>query len=111
MLEAMSQEYVKTARSKGLPESVVIQRHARRNALIPVTTIVGLSVGGILGGAVLTETVFSVPGLGRWSTAAITTLDHAAVTSFVLLIAISYVVANLIVDVVYAWLDPRIRLG
>jgi peptide/nickel transport system permease protein len=111
MLESMGQEYVKTARSKGLPESVVIQRHARRNALVPVTTVVGLSVGGILGGAVLTESVFSIPGLGRWSTTAITGFDHAAITSFVLLTAISYVVANLIVDVVYAWIDPRIRLG
>lgn len=111
MLEVMNQEYIKTARSKGLSEKVVVTKHARRNALIPTTTVIGLSFGGLLGGAVLTETIFDWPGLGQWSAAAIIRLDHAAVLGFTLLSAVIYVVANLVVDILYAYLDPRIRLG
>lgn len=111
MLEVLGQEYVKTARSKGLPEKVVIRKHARRNALIPTTTVVGLSFGGLLGGAVLTESIFSWPGLGRWSTSAILTNDSASILGFVLIVAIIYVIANLVVDILYAYLDPRVRLG
>jgi ABC-type dipeptide/oligopeptide/nickel transport system permease component len=111
MLEVLGAEYVKTARSKGLPERVVINRHARRNALIPTTTVVGLSFGGLLGGAVLTETIFNWNGLGQWSGAAATNLDTAAIMGFTLLTAVIYVLANLVVDVVYAYLDPRVRLG
>jgi peptide/nickel transport system permease protein len=111
MLEVLGQEYIKTARSKGLPEKIVIKRHARKNALIPTTTVVGLSFGGLLGGAVLTETIYSWPGMGQWSTAAIITNDWASILGFVLITAIIYVIANLIVDILYAFLDPRVRLG
>ena len=111
MLEVMGQEYIKTARSKGLSEKVVIDKHARRNALIPTTTVIGLSFGGLLGGAVLTEYVFDWPGLGQWTAAAVPGLDSAAIMGFTLLAAVVYVVANLIVDILYAILDPRIRLG
>ena len=111
MLEVMNQEYIKTARSKGLDERVVIKKHARRNALIPTTTVIGLAFGGLLGGAVLTETVFDWPGLGQWSAASITRTDNAAVMGFTLVAAIVYVIANLVVDILYAYLDPRIRLG
>lgn len=111
MLEVLGTEYVRTARAKGLPENVVIGKHARRNALIPTVTVVGLSFGGLLGGAVLTETVFSWPGLGQWSAQAALNLDTAGIMGFVLLTAVIYVLANLIVDLTYAYLDPRVRLG
>jgi ABC-type dipeptide/oligopeptide/nickel transport system permease component len=111
MLEVLGAEYVRTARSKGLPESVVIKKHARRNALIPTTTVIGLSFGGLLGGAVLTETVFSWNGLGQWAAAAATGLDTGGIMGFTLLTAVIFVLANLIVDIVYAFLDPRVRLG
>jgi dipeptide transport system permease protein len=111
MLEVLGAEYVRTARAKGLPESVVIKKHARRNALIPTVTVVGLSFGGLLGGAVLTETVFSWPGLGQWSAQAALNLDTAGIMGFVLLTAVIYVLSNLIVDLAYAFLDPRVRLG
>jgi ABC-type dipeptide/oligopeptide/nickel transport system permease component len=111
MLEVLGSEYVKTARSKGLSEKVVINKHARRNALIPTTTVIGLSFGGLLGGAVLTETIFNWPGLGQWSAVAATNLDTAGIMGFTLLTAVIYVMANLVVDLVYAYLDPRVRLG
>ncbi len=110
MLEVLGAEYVRTARSKGLPESVVINKHARRNALIPTTTVIGLSFGGLLGGAVLTETVFSWNGLGQWAAQSAQQIDTASIMGFTLLTAIIYVLANLIVDLVYAFLDPRVRL-
>lgn len=110
MLEVLGTDYVKTARSKGLEEKVVLNRHARRNALIPTTTVIGLSVGGLINGAVLTETVFAWPGLGRWSTRAILSVDVAAIMTFVVVTALIYVLANLLVDVLYAYLDPRVRL-
>jgi len=111
MLEVLNQEYIKTARSKGLSEKVVVRKHARRNAMIPTTTVIGLSFGGLLGGAVLTETIFDWPGLGQWSALAIVQFDYAAIMGFTLLAAIIYVLANLVVDILYAYLDPRIRLG
>jgi ABC-type dipeptide/oligopeptide/nickel transport system permease component len=111
MLEVLGSEYIRTARSKGLPEKLVIQRHARRNALIPTTTVVGLSFGGLLGGAVLTETIFLWPGLGRWAADAALNIDTAGIMGFTMLTAIIYVLANLIVDIIYAQLDPRVRLG
>lgn len=110
MLEVLNQDYVKTARAKGLSESVVIKKHARRNALIPTTTVVGLSFGGLLGGAVLTESIFSWPGLGRWSSQAILSNDWASILGFVLLTSVIYVFVNLIVDLLYAYLDPRVKL-
>ena len=111
MLEVLGAEYVKAARSKGLPEKVVIKKHARRNALIPTATVVGLSFGGLLGGAVLTETIFNWNGLGQWSAQQALNLDTAGVMGFTLLTAVIYVLANLIVDIMYAYLDPRVRLG
>jgi len=110
MLEVLGLDYIKTAKSKGLPERVVIKKHARRNALIPTTTVVGLSFGGLLGGAVLTESIFSWPGLGRWSAQSTLMNDWASIMGFTLLTAVVYVLANLIVDVMYAYLDPRVRL-
>lgn len=110
MLEVLNLDYVRTARAKGLEERVVINRHARRNALIPTITVIGLSLGGLMGGAVLTETIFSWPGLGRWAARATLSVDAAAIMGFVTLTAILYVTANLIVDVIYAYLDPRVRL-
>jgi len=111
MLEVLGQDYIKTARSKGLPEKTVIKKHARRNALIPTTTIIGLAFGGLLAGAVLTESIFYWPGLGRWSVAALLVNDWASILGFTVLIAIVFVLANLIVDILYAYLDPRVRLG
>jgi peptide/nickel transport system permease protein len=110
MLEVLGQDYIKTARSKGLPERTVIKKHARRNALIPTTTIIGLAFGGLLAGAVLTETIFYWPGLGMWSVAALLQNDWASILGFTILIAIVYVMTNLLVDLLYAYLDPRVRL-
>lgn len=110
MLEVLNQDYIKTARSKGLPEKVVIKKHARKNALIPTTTVTGMAFGGLLAGAVLTESIYSWPGLGSWSTHAITGNDPAAIMGFSLFIAIVYVMANLIVDIMYVYLDPRVKL-
>jgi peptide/nickel transport system permease protein len=111
MLEVLGLDYVKTARAKGLDEKTVINRHARKNALIPTTTVIGLAFGGLLGGAVLTESIFSWPGLGRWSARSIGRLDTASILGFCMLVAFIYVIVNLIVDIVYAYLDPRVRLG
>jgi len=111
MLEVMRQDYITLARSKGLSERVVIYRHALRNAMIPTVTVAGLAFGGLLAGAVLTETVFSFPGIGRWSVSAIVRDDIASIMGFMLIIAVVYMLANLIVDLLYAWIDPRIRLG
>lgn len=110
MLEVLNLDYIKTARAKGLPESVVINKHARRNALIPTTTVVGLSFGGSLGGAVLTESIFALPGLGRWSASSITHFDTTSILGFVLFIAVVYSLVNLAVDIMYAYLDPRVKL-
>jgi len=111
MLESMTQDYIRTARSKGLPEYVVIFKHALRNALIPTTTMIGLLLGSLLSGAVLTETIFFWPGIGRYSTMAISSLDYPSIMGVTLLIAIVYVLSNLVVDVMYAYLDPRIKYG
>jgi len=111
MLEVLRLDYIKTARAKGLPNKIVIYRHALRNALIPTLTISGLSFAWLLGGAVLTETIFSWPGMGRYAYAAITSVDFPAIVGFTFLMAIIFVIVNLIVDILYAYLDPRIRLG
>lgn len=110
MLEVVNQDYIKTARSKGLPEKVVVKKHARRNALIPTVTVIGLAFGGLLGGAVLTETIFAWPGMGQWAAAATVYNDWASILGFTLITALVYVFVNLIVDVMYAYLDPRVRL-
>jgi ABC-type dipeptide/oligopeptide/nickel transport system permease component len=109
LLEVVRQDYVRTARAKGLDERRVVLAHALRNALLPVATVVGLQVGLLLGGAVLTETVFSWPGVGLQLYRAISTRDIPLIQGSVLLIAITFVFINLSVDVLYAWLDPRIR--
>ncbi|MCL4424286.1 MAG: ABC transporter permease [Firmicutes bacterium] len=109
MLNVIRNEYITTARSKGLSERVVIYRHALRNAMIPVTTIMGIQVGSLLSGAVVTETVFSWPGLGRLVIDSIMFRDLPVVQGCVLLFAVIFVLSNLVVDVFYAYLDPRIR--
>jgi len=111
MLEVLGQDYMRTARAKGLREPVIVLRHALRNALIPTVTIIGLTFGSLLSGAVLTETIFSWPGLGRYATASAVSLDFPAVLGVTLLAAIVYPIANLVVDVAYYWLDPRIQHG
>ncbi len=109
MLEVIRQDYVRTARAKGLVESVVVLRHALKNALIPVVTVIGLQFGYLLGGAVVTETVFSRPGLGRLLVTSILSRDFPVVQGTLMLMAVSFVLVNLIVDVAYGMLDPRIR--
>lgn len=111
MLESMRQDYVRTARSKGLAEDVVISRHVRKNALIPVATVAGLTVVAMLNGVVITETVFNYPGLGSAVARAAASLDVVTVLGFVLFNASLLIVANLVVDVMYAFLDPRVRFG
>lgn len=111
MLEVLRQDYVTTARAKGLAERVVILRHALRNALIPVVTIVGLQFGALLAGAVIVETVFARQGLGRLAVEAILRRDYPLVQGTILVAAVGYVLVNLIVDLSYAWLDPRIKYG
>ena len=111
MLEVLRQDYITTARSKGLIERVVTYKHALKNALIPVVTVMGLQFGTLLGGAVLTETVFSWPGIGRLMVDSILARDYPVVQGAVLLLAIFFVMINLLVDVIYAFLDPRISYG
>lgn len=110
MLEVLRQDYVRTARAKGLIERVVIAKHAFRNALLPVATIIGLQLGTLFAGAVLTETIFSLAGVGRMLFDAITARDFPIVQAFTVVIAIGYVVVNLLVDLSYVFIDPRIRL-
>lgn len=109
MLEVLGQDYLRTARAKGLRERTVIWRHALRNALIPITTIIGLQFGGLLGGAFIIETIFGWPGVGRLAVQAIFNRDFPIIQGTVLVVAVAYLVTNLLVDVLYAWLDPRIR--
>lgn len=109
MLEVIRQDYIRTARAKGQKESVIIWHHALPNALIPVVTITGLQFGGLLGGAVLTESVFSVPGVGRLMVDSIMMRDYPMVQGAVLYVALAFCVVNLLVDLLYAYIDPRIR--
>jgi peptide/nickel transport system permease protein len=111
MLEALRQDYMYTARAKGLPEDTVINLHARRNALLPVVTVTGLTIVGLMGGVVITETIFDYPGLGRAAANAAASLDVLTVLGIVLLFSVMLVLANLIVDVLYAFFDPRVRLS
>jgi peptide/nickel transport system permease protein len=110
LLEVTGLDYIRTARAKGLIERKVISKHAFRNALIPIVTIIGLETGSLLSGAVLTETVFSLPGFGTALVGAILARDYPVVQGFTIIIALIFVLVNLIVDVSYAYLDPRIRL-
>ncbi|TME90895.1 MAG: ABC transporter permease [Chloroflexi bacterium] len=111
LLETLADDYVLTARAKGLDAGAVIRRHALRNALIPVVTILGLQFGTLIGGAVITEYVFALPGVGRLVVDAVFSRDYPLVQGVVLLIAIGFILSNLVVDLVYGWLDPRIRYG
>lgn len=110
MIEVLGSDYVRTARAKGLSDRLLIIRHALKNAMIPVATIMGIQLGGLLGGAVITETIFAVPGIGRLAVDSILTRDYPMVQGVVLFAALSIVMVNLAVDFVYAFLDPRIRL-
>ena len=109
LLEVLEQDYIRTARSKGLRERTVVVRHALKNALIPVVTIVGLQTGNLIGGAVITEYVFGIPGVGRLVVDSIFSKDYPMVQGVVLLTALTFVTVNLLVDVLYGYLDPRIR--
>lgn len=109
MLESLGQDYIRTSRAKGLAEHVVVLRHALRNALLPVITIIGLQFGALLGGAFITETIFGWPGVGQLAVSSILQRDYPVVQGTVLLVTVSYVITNLIVDIIYAWVDPRIR--
>lgn len=111
MLEIIQQDYIRTAWSKGLRERNVVMRHALKNGLIPVVTLMGISLSYILGGSVFIETVFSIPGMGALSIQALLSKDYAIIQAVTLLIATMIVVVNLLVDLTYGWLDPRIRYG
>jgi len=109
MLDVLGLDFIRTARAKGLAERRVVSRHALRNALLPVVTLVGLQLGLLLSGAVLTETIFALPGLGRLAITSVLARDYPLVQGVVLIAAAVFVVANLLVDVLYVYLDPRIR--
>ena len=111
MLEALNKGYVLAARAKGLEERDVIYKHARKNALIPVFTVTGILLAGMLTGVIITETVFNYKGIGYWAAHAATQLDIPAVLGFALLAGVIFVLTNLIVDILYAYIDPRVRLG
>jgi peptide/nickel transport system permease protein len=108
-LEILSQDYIRTAESKGLPQRAVVLRHAMRNALLPVMTVTGLQIGRLLAGAILTETIFSWPGIGLWIFEAIQARDYPIVQGATLFIATIFVLVNLLTDLLYAVVDPRIR--
>ncbi|MEW6226870.1 MAG: ABC transporter permease [Bacillota bacterium] len=110
MLDVLNKDYVRTARAKGLPEGVVVRRHVRRNALIPVVTVAGIMVLGLLGGLVITETVFDYKGIGLLAATAAQQLDYTCVVGTTLFYGLILVLVNLVVDVLYAWIDPRVRL-
>jgi peptide/nickel transport system permease protein len=109
MLEELGQDYIRTARAKGLSETAVVCRHALPNALVPIVTVVGLQFGALLAGAIVTETIFSWPGLGRLVVSAISNRDYALVQGCLLSIGLTYVLVNLLTDVVYRWVNPRMR--
>ena len=110
LLEALSEDWVRTARAKGLSEGAVIYGHVLKNALIPVVTLVGLQLGTLIGGAVITEYVFALPGIGRLVVDAVFARDYPLVQGVILLIAVGFIISNLLVDLLYGWIDPRIRL-
>jgi ABC-type dipeptide/oligopeptide/nickel transport system permease component len=109
MLEELGHDYIRTARAKGLSETSVVWRHALPNALVPIVTVVGLQFGALLAGAIVTETIFSWPGLGRLTVSAISNRDYALVQGCLLSIGLTYVLVNFCTDVVYAWINPRMR--
>jgi peptide/nickel transport system permease protein len=109
IMEVMTQDYIRTARAKGQIERLVITRHALRNGLIPLVTLMGLAFAGLMSGAIMTETIFAWPGIGRYAVEASANLDYPAISGVTLLIAVIYMIVNLIVDILYSFLDPRIR--
>lgn len=109
MIEVLNADYTRTARAKGLPERTVIVRHALKNVLIPIVTVVGLSFGALLGGAIITESIFGLPGVGLLAIDAINNRDYPMIQGTVLLVAITFIFVNLIVDILYAFIDPRIH--
>jgi len=111
MLDVLKEDYIRTAQAKGLPQRIMVIRHALRNALIPAITVIGYSLGGLLGGAVVTETVFTIPGMGRLVVQSVARRDFPVIQGAILLIAAIYVLANLLVDVLYVYIDPRVRYG
>jgi ABC-type dipeptide/oligopeptide/nickel transport system permease component len=110
MLEELGQDYIRTARAKGLSERAVVYRHALRNALVPVLTVVGLQFGSLLAGAIVTETIFSLPGIGRLTLSAISNRDYALVQGCILVIGLTYVGVNLLTDIAYTLVNPRMRM-
>jgi peptide/nickel transport system permease protein len=111
VLEVVRQDYLRTARAKGLPERVVIGRHALRNALLPVVTVLGVSLGHLLGGTVIVESIFGWPGVGKYAVDAIFARDYPVIQGFVLYMALIFLLVNLMVDLTYLWLDPRLHFG
>jgi peptide/nickel transport system permease protein len=110
LLDTMGLDYVRTARAKGLRERVVVRRHALRNSLLPVVTIIGLSLGTLLGGAILTETIFGLTGVGKTLFDAISSRDYTVIQGFTLVIAVAFVLINLVTDIIYSFLDPKVRV-
>ncbi len=111
VLEVLDQDYVRTARAKGLQEFIVISRHVARNALLPITTIMGFAMVGLLSGSIFLETLLGIPGIGGYAFEAVFARDYDGIMAIVLIIATAFIVANLLVDIVYGFIDPRIRLG
>src|SRR5271170_8320175 len=109
MLEELSQDYIRTARAKGLPERTVVYRHALRNAMIPIISVLGLLFGALLAGAIVTETIFSWPGIGRLTISAISNRDYSLLQGCILAVGLTYVLVNLATDVLYLVVNPRIR--
>jgi peptide/nickel transport system permease protein len=111
MLDTLNQDFIRTARAKGISETKVLGKHALRNSMIPVTTVIGLQFGSLLGGALLTENVFAWPGIGKYSVEAVMRSDFPVIQGIVLLVAVIFVLVNLAADLIYAYLDPRIKYG
>jgi peptide/nickel transport system permease protein len=109
MIEVLNQDYIRTARANGIPGRSLVYRHALRNALIPTVTVIGLSIGDLLAGAIMTETIFAWPGMGSYVVDSIAFLDFPAIMGFTVFVAAGYVIINLLVDIAYMTLDPRIR--
>jgi peptide/nickel transport system permease protein len=109
VLEVLHEDYIRTARAKGLTDREVLTRHALRNAAIPILTVIGIGLALLIGGAVVTESVFAIPGLGRLTVEAVLSRDFPVIQALILLFSMAYVLVNLLIDIGYAWLDPRIR--
>ena len=111
VMDTLGEDYVRTARAKGAPESLVVRRHVLRNALLPIVTMLGLDIGVALGGAIFTEAIFNLPGLGRLSLNSVLNLDLPTMQGVIVFATLAIIVMNLAVDIIYAYIDPRIRLS